>query len=42
MPAKSFEALWNELNQIAISRPQGSSTIVELDSGVHAIGKKNS
>ena len=40
MPAKSFEALWNELNQIALSRPQGSSTIAELDSGVHAIGKK--
>ena len=37
---KSFDALWAELTQTAISRPEGSGTISELDSGVHAIGKK--
>jgi phosphoribosyl-ATP pyrophosphohydrolase len=37
---KSFDALWAELNQTAKSRPQGSGTVAELDSGVHNIGKK--
>ncbi len=37
---KSFDALWAELNQTAQSRPQGSGTVAELDSGVHNIGKK--
>ena len=40
MPAKSFDLLWNELNEIAKSRPFGSSTVSELDAGIHAIGKK--
>ncbi len=37
---KSFEALWAELQATAQSRPTGSRTVAELDSGVHAIGKK--
>lgn len=37
---KNFESLWNELNQIAKTKPQDSSTVRELDSGIHAIGKK--
>lgn len=40
MPAKSFDLLWNELNEIAKLRPVGSSTVSELDAGIHAIGKK--
>jgi len=37
---KNFESLWIELNQIAITKPQDSKTVRELDSGIHAIGKK--
>jgi phosphoribosyl-ATP pyrophosphohydrolase len=37
---KSFEQLWEELNRIAVERPEGSSTVGRLDAGVHAIGKK--
>ena len=37
---KNFESLWNELNEIAITKPQDSKTVRELDSGIHAIGKK--
>ena len=37
---KSFESLWAELAQKAITRPEGSGTVAALDSGVHAIGKK--
>ena len=37
---KSFEALWEELQNIAKSRPDGSSTIKALDAGIHSIGKK--
>ena len=37
---KNFESLWNELNQIAITKPQDSKTVRELESGIHAIGKK--
>jgi len=37
---KSFEALWEELQDIAKSRPDGSSTIKALDAGVQSIGKK--
>lgn len=37
---KSFDALWEQLSQSAISRPDGSKTVAELDQGVHAIGKK--
>ena len=37
---KSFDDLWLELNEIATSRPSGSSTVAALDAGVHSIGKK--
>lgn len=37
---KSFESLWDELQQIAMERPEGSTTVLALDAGVHAIGKK--
>jgi phosphoribosyl-ATP pyrophosphohydrolase len=37
---KTFDDLFAELSEKAISRPEGSGTVAELDSGVHAIGKK--
>jgi len=37
---KTFESLWAELTEKAISRPVGSGTVDALDAGVHAIGKK--
>lgn len=37
---KDFESLFAELSEKAESRPQGSRTVAELDSGVHGIGKK--
>jgi phosphoribosyl-ATP pyrophosphohydrolase len=37
---KTFESLWAELSEKAISRPDGSGTVAALDAGVHAIGKK--
>lgn len=37
---KSFEGLFAELSEKATARPEGSGTVVELDAGVHAIGKK--
>jgi phosphoribosyl-ATP pyrophosphohydrolase len=37
---KTFESLWAELSEKAISRPAGSGTVDALDAGVHAIGKK--
>ena len=37
---KSFESLWSELSQLAITRPEGSGTVAALDAGIHAIGKK--
>jgi phosphoribosyl-ATP pyrophosphohydrolase len=37
---KNFESLWAELNQIALSKPDGSGTVKELEAGIHAIGKK--
>jgi phosphoribosyl-ATP pyrophosphohydrolase len=37
---KTFDALFAELSEKAISRPEGSGTVAELDAGVHAIGKK--
>jgi phosphoribosyl-ATP pyrophosphohydrolase len=37
---KTFESLWAELSEKALSRPEGSSTVDALDAGVHAIGKK--
>ena len=37
---KNFEALWAELNELAISKPEGSGTVKEIEAGIHAIGKK--
>ena len=37
---KTFDQLYAELSDKAVSRPPGSGTVVELDAGVHAIGKK--
>ncbi|MFL6132662.1 MAG: phosphoribosyl-ATP diphosphatase [Nocardioidaceae bacterium] len=37
---KTFEELWSELNDKAVSRPEGSGTVQALDAGVHTIGKK--
>lgn len=38
--SKSFEDLFAELSVRAVTRPEGSGTVRELDAGVHAIGKK--
>lgn len=37
---KTFDELWAELSERAVTRPEGSGTVRELDAGVHAIGKK--
>lgn len=37
---KNFDSLWAELVAKLVSRPDGSSTVAAVDSGVHAIGKK--
>ena len=37
---KSFDSLWAELAEKAISRPEGSATVAALDGGIHSIGKK--
>jgi phosphoribosyl-ATP pyrophosphohydrolase len=37
---KTFEELWSELSDKARTRPAGSGTVLALDAGVHAIGKK--
>ncbi len=37
---KSFDQLFAELQHKAATRPEGSSTVAELDAGIHAIGKK--
>ena len=37
---KTFDDLFAELSDKARTRPEGSSTVRELDAGVHAIGKK--
>lgn len=37
---KTFDSLFAELSEKAITRPGDSSTVSELDAGVHAIGKK--
>ncbi|GAA1444647.1 phosphoribosyl-ATP diphosphatase [Leifsonia poae] len=37
---KTFDDLFAELSEKAVSRPHGSGTVRELDAGVHAIGKK--
>ena len=37
---KTFDDLFAELSEKAVSRPAGSGTVAELDAGVHTIGKK--
>lgn len=37
---KSFEALFAELQDRAVNRPEGSGTVAALEAGVHAQGKK--
>jgi phosphoribosyl-ATP pyrophosphohydrolase len=37
---KSFDSLYQELQEKAKSRPAGSSTVDALDAGIHAMGKK--
>ena len=37
---KTFEALFAELTEKSVTRPEGSGTVAQLDAGVHAIGKK--
>jgi phosphoribosyl-ATP pyrophosphohydrolase len=37
---KTFDDLFAELSEKAVSRPEGSGTVAELDAGVHQIGKK--
>jgi phosphoribosyl-ATP pyrophosphohydrolase len=37
---KTFDELFAELTTKAETRPVGSGTVVALDAGVHAIGKK--
>ncbi|MBG6058677.1 phosphoribosyl-ATP pyrophosphohydrolase [Cryobacterium sp. MP_M5] len=37
---KTFDDLFAELSDKALTRPEGSGTVRELDAGVHAIGKK--
>jgi phosphoribosyl-ATP pyrophosphohydrolase len=37
---KTFDELFAELRHKAETRPEGSGTVAELDSGVHGIGKK--
>jgi phosphoribosyl-ATP pyrophosphohydrolase len=37
---KSFEELWVELSERAVTRPSDSSTVAALDAGIHSMGKK--
>ena len=37
---KTFESLWTDLSEKALTRPEGSDTVAALDSGIHNIGKK--
>ena len=37
---KTFDSLFAELADKAANRPAGSRTVVELDGGVHSVGKK--
>jgi len=37
---KTFDELFAELSEKAVTRPAGSGTVAALDAGVHAIGKK--
>ncbi|MDO4259559.1 MAG: phosphoribosyl-ATP diphosphatase [Actinomycetaceae bacterium] len=35
-----FEELFAQLQDKAVTRPEGSGTVAELDKGIHFIGKK--
>ncbi|WP_058234034.1 phosphoribosyl-ATP diphosphatase [Devriesea agamarum] len=37
---KDFDSLFAELAEKAVTRPEGSGTVRELDAGIHGIGKK--
>ena len=37
---KNFDQLFIELTERSVSRPAGSDTVVALDAGTHAMGKK--
>ena len=37
---KTFETLWAELSEKALTRPEDSGTVDALDAGIHSIGKK--
>ena len=37
---KTFETLWAELSEKALTRLEGSGTVDALDAGIHSIGKK--
>ncbi len=37
---KTFDELFAELSEKALSRPEGSDTVARIDAGVHSIGKK--
>lgn len=37
---KTFDSLFAELAERAVTRPAGSGTVAALDAGVHTIGKK--
>jgi phosphoribosyl-ATP pyrophosphohydrolase len=37
---KTFETLWAELSEKALTRPEGSGTVAALDAGIHGMGKK--
>jgi phosphoribosyl-ATP pyrophosphohydrolase len=37
---KNFEALWHELSEKAVSRPEGSKSVAALESGSAEIAKK--
>jgi phosphoribosyl-ATP pyrophosphohydrolase len=37
---KNFDDLFAELADKAVTRPEGSGTVKELDAGIHFIGKK--
>jgi phosphoribosyl-ATP pyrophosphohydrolase len=37
---KTFETLWAELSEKALTRQEGSGTVAALDGGIHSIGKK--
>ena len=37
---KSFDDLWIELSEKSVTRPEGSSTVIALDAGIHTMGKK--